>query len=577
MKWLLGLVLLSLSGQVSAQSFGRFPGPEPGPGQGFDLASSEWRITKSTWTEQDERNFGDFISRLGHAVERRECEMVDTCLRSTANPYAGTDPASLRLYADCADLPYYLRSYFAWKNGLPMSVESSVSPRKIEGNTGDVRYTPFGNYVSGRYDILARSSAGRASIWDSFFGTPFRTNYPNAVSLLNSTITDVTFTGSFRMMGVEDGNLFTDFYPVKLDRESIRPGTVIYDPNGHVTIIYKVTDDGRIFYIDSHPDNTLTSGMYNQKFVRSNPYQGAGFKNFRPIAVVNAKIDSNGAYVGGKIVAAKNTQLRSYSLEQFYGNSPDPAGVWQDGKFLYNGNAMPYYDYLRLKMASGILRIDPILDMRQYVADICSGLKDRVVAVSTALKSGVQNKEHPLRLPMNIYGSDGEWENYASPARDARLKVSFMELLTQSQSLIQRYKAGDPTIVYSGRNLALDLLKTYQVEARACQISYVNSSGRPVTMDLDQARQRIFDMSFDPYHCAELRWGARNPQELASCRDNDNKKAWYAQERWLRNQWERRYDVRMDFSLEELKGPMPGAGIATPPNVDIVKFLGSQQ
>ncbi|MDG0817854.1 hypothetical protein [Bdellovibrio svalbardensis] len=563
MKWLLGFVFLSLGAQVYAQ-------------QEF-IQSSEWRITKSTWTEQDERNFGEFVARLGAAVERRECEMVDTCLRSGANPYAGTDPSGLRLYADCADLPYYLRSYFAWKNGLPMSVVSSISPRNVPGNSGDIRYTPFGNYVTSRFDILARNSAGRGRFWDSFWNDILKTKYPNAVSLLNGTITDVTYSATFRMMGVEDGVLFTDFYPVKLDRDGIRPGTVIYDPNGHVAIIYKVTDDGHIFYIDAHPDNTLTSGMYNQKFERSNPYQGAGFKNFRPIAVVNAKQDSNGAYVGGKIVAAKNNQLRSYSLEQFYGNNPDPGGVWQKGQFLYNGNPMPYYDYLRIKMASGTLRIDPILDMRQNVADICGSLKDRVVAVATALKSGVQNKEHPLRLPLNIYGADGEWENYASPARDARLKVSYMELVSQSRDLIQRYKVGDPTIVYSGKNLAQDLLKTYQSEARACQFSYVNTSGRPVTLDLDQARQRLFDMSFDPYHCAELRWGGTSPQEIASCPDNENKKAWYSQERWLRYQYERRYDARMDFSLEELNGPKPGAGIAAPPNVDIVKFLSSQQ
>lgn len=555
MKWFLNLFILSLSLGTYAQS-------------------TEWRITRPTWTVQDERAFGEFVSRIGAAVERRACQTVDGCLRGSANPYASSDPGGLRLYADCADLPYLLRSYFAWKNGLPMSVESAISARRVEGNGGDIRYTPFGNYVSGRYDILARNSSGR---WDEVWSGIFGTRYPNAVSLLNGTITDVTFSGSYRMIGVEDSGLYTDFYPVKIDRDGIRPGTVIYDPNGHVTIVYKVTDDGHIFYIDSHPDNTLTSGMYNQKFVRSNPYQGAGFKNFRPLALVGAKLDSNNAYVGGQIIAAKNNQLASYSLEQFYGNSPDPGGAWSKGQFLYNGKPISYYDYVRIQMASGPLRIDPVQDLRQNVADICNSLKDRVVAIDTAIKSGLQNNDHPLRLPLNIYGSDGDWENYASPARDARLKVTFMELLNQSQSLIQRYKAGDPTIVYSGKNLPQDLLQTYQNESRTCQISYTNSDGRRVTLNLEQIRQRLFDLSFDPYHCVELRWGARNSQELASCRDDNNKMAWYRQERWLRYQYERRYDVRMDYSLEELDGPKPGAGIAAPPNVDIVGFLSAQK
>lgn len=521
--------------------------------------SIKWRITKPQWTEQEEQKFGDFISRIGAAVERRECFQVDTCLKSTSNPYAGTDPGNLRLFADCADLPYYLRAYYAWKNGLPISVQSDVSPRQ-GGDNNDVRYTKFGNRVTGRYSVV-----------------PTRWNSPNAIEILNKTIIDMVWSASFRVMGQEDTGLFTDFYPVKLNREAIRPGTVIYDPNGHVAIIYKVTDDGHIFYIDSHPDNTLTSGMYTPKFVRSFPQQGAGFKNFRPIALVGGARNSAGEYTGGKIVGARNSALPFYSLEQFYGNRPDPGGEWQKGQFIFRGVAFPYYEYLRIMMASGDLKIDPIQDTRSSLADICTSLKDRAVAVDVGRRAGVDKKPHPERLPQNIYGTDGEWEAYASPARDARLKVSFMDLLAQSRILIQRHRAGDPSIIYSGANLPADLLATYEREARACQFSYTNSSGGAVTLNLEDSRQRLFGLSFDPYHCVELRWGASSPQELSSCQDNANKREWYSRERWLRYQWERRYDARMDYSLDELTGPKPGAGIAQPPDVDIVRYLNSQK
>jgi hypothetical protein len=121
------------------------------------------------------------------------------------------------------------------------------------------------------------------------------------------------------------------------------------------------------------------------------------------------------------------------------------------------------------------------------------------------------------------------------------------------------------------------MLATYTSETKACQFSYRNTAGRSVTLDIEDLRLRLFDISFDPYHCVEYRWGAKDPQELASCRDNDNKKAWYSQERWLRYQWERRYDAKMDYSLAELTGPLPGAGIANPPDVDIVKYLSSEK
>ncbi len=565
MKWILGL---SATIFLSAMSHAQWS----------PYASRDWRVTKTQWSTQDEDGYANFIARIGAAVENRQCDTVKGCLTSNANPYYSSDPSGLAYYADCADLPYFLRSYFAWKNSLPMSVASRVNARPVAGNTGDIRYTPFGNYVTGRFDVVAGNGRNRSAFiyniedFDYGFGI-LASRYPNAVSLLNGTITNTTLSATFRMMGTEDGNMFSDFYPVKITRFSIRPGTVIYDPNGHVAVVYKVTTDGRIYYIDSHPDNTLTSGMYNPKFERSNPYQGAGFKNFRPLTLTGAKRDSSGAYVGGRVLGAKNNTLPYYSLEQFYGTRPDPEGQWSKGQFLYNGRAVDYYEYVRIMLANGELRIDPLQDMQSMVADLCVNLKDRVQAVDVALRSGVQNKPHPDRLPQNIFGTNGEWEQFASPSRDARLKVSFMNLLAQTRSMVQRYQVGDPTIVYRGNNLRGDLLAIYNRDAGACQFSYTNTRGQAVTMNLEQARQRIFDMSFDPYHCAELRWGAKNAGELASCPADQNKRAWYNAERWLRNQWERTYDVRMDYSLGELTGPKPGVGIANPPDVDIVRFL----
>jgi hypothetical protein len=59
----------------------------------------------------------------------------------------------------------------------------------------------------------------------------------------------------------------TDLYPTRIDRKSIKPGSVLYDPNGHVAVVYEVEDDGRILFIDAHPDNSLTRGTYGRKFV----------------------------------------------------------------------------------------------------------------------------------------------------------------------------------------------------------------------------------------------------------------------------------------------------------------------
>ena len=52
-------------------------------------------------------------------------------------------------------------------------------------------------------------------------------------------------------------------YSPVIDARSIRPGTVIYDPNGHVATIYRIESDGRIRYMDAHPDSSLTRGFYD--------------------------------------------------------------------------------------------------------------------------------------------------------------------------------------------------------------------------------------------------------------------------------------------------------------------------
>jgi len=525
--------------------------------------SSDWRITQPAWTEYHEQQFGDFVAQIGRAVESRRCGTMAECLQSSANPYYSTDPAGINYFSDCADLPYYLRFYFAWKNGLPFSFATSlrenpvpVDPESTDSQSNDIRYSKNGNYAVNRWDMVARKG-----------------KFPNAVNILNQGLIDSISSGTFRMLGDTTQGTYTDFYPVKLQRGSVRPGTAIYDPNGHVAIIYKINEEGRIFYIDSHPDNSITSGLYTSKFMRSNPRQGAGFKNFRPLELVGATMDSSGAYVGGSIVAKTNLELPNYSLEQYYGNQPDSSGDWRQGQFVLNGQKVSYFDYVQLRLTNGELHIDPLLDMKLMVQDICVALKDRVAAVDAARTSGVYLKSHPDRLPDNIYGTSGEWEDYATSSRDARLKTSFVDLLTFAKKSMDQYRRGDRTLKYNGGNLAKDLFAVYAKEAMACKFSYVISNGQTLVMNLEAARQRLYSMSFDPYHCVELRWGARLPQELTACPDGSNKKQWYNQEQWLRNQTERRYDVKMNYSLDQLRGPMPGVGVANPPDVDIVGYL----
>ncbi len=508
----------------------------------------EWVVKKSSWSSQDEKNYQDFISSIGEAAAAKKCISVETCLKSSANPYHNSDPSNADFHSDCADLPYYLRTYFSWKNNLPFTYASEVVAL---GESSDLRYSPMGNAVK-----------KRSAVWSGQKG----------LTILNSIIPNVISSADFRMeYDAGQGYEAPDFYSSHISREAIVPGTMIYDPAGHVAVVYKVSDDGRIHYIDAHPDNSITSGIYSPKFARSNPRHGAGFKNWRPFKIVNARYNFSGEIVGGQIVMARNSDIPEYGTEQYYGNQPNMDN-WKKGQFVIGGRTMNYYDYVRFKMSKGNLVINPVEDFKEILEDICVAVQDRGVAVQNALDAKISSAPHPARLPRNIYGTEGEWETYSSPSRDARLKTSFVDLMNQTRGYFEKLAAHDPTVRYEGSDLKADLRQAYQSIALACTVSYKRTDHSEVTLNLDQVRKRLFDLSFDPYHCAELRWGASG-DELSTCQDDSVKRRWYTQEQWLRNQIDRTYEAKMDYSLGELNGPKPGAGVLNPPDVDILNLL----
>jgi hypothetical protein len=504
-----------------------------------------YQIFRDAWSDADERGYAEFIAAIGNA----NCRTVDQCMKNPANPFARTDRPGVFFKADCADLPYFLRAYYAWKRGLPFSYIAAVSPR---GSTRDIRYTASGNSISHRRDVLTNSTSGLTLLVD------LRNGISSAMYRLHPDMEN------------------TDLYPVRIDRKALRAGSVLYDPNGHLAVVYKIEDDGRILYIDAHPDNTLTRGTYGRKFVRSSPGMGSGFKNWRPARLVNATKTAEGVLLGGTVVLAKNAEVPDYSTEQYFGNVARPGSdrQWASGAFLLEGQQADYYDYLRAKMGGGSLAYEPVQELRNMMRANCEDIKYRAEAVDIAIARGIHLKGQPSRLPPNIYGTEGEWEDFSSPSRDARLKTSFKELRDQVQRFVEWHGAGDRRIQYAGGNLLGDLLGAYDQEANACTISYMRSNGTPMVLGYEEIRRRLFLLSFDPYHCVERRWGASDPVELSSCRDDNYKAEWYAAEQHLRNQIDRPYDARMDFGLAELKqGPGPGKGVAQPPDIDARGYI----
>lgn len=509
-----------------------------------------WRVFKEAWSPNDEAGYEAFVQAIG----RSDCSSLEGCLSSPANPYRHTDDRVF--HGDCADMAYMLRAYYAWKNGLPFSYQNAM--RTADGSRQDLRYSTSGNIIAGRRKIANYTS-----------------NAPHFIQRIGAEVSTAMFRTDPEKGG---GRLFDDFYPIEISRDAVRPGVVAYDIYGHVGIVYDVLEDGRILIVASHPDNSVTRSIYGPNFMRAQPALGAGLKAWRPIRVVGATRQPDGALQGGVIQAVPNNQLADYSLEQFYGNEPHPTGEWHHGQFRYDGRTLTYYDYVRRKLAAPGFAYDPVAELRHGVQTICASVKDRRAAVSRATSAGIHLKPHPQRLPPNIFGTFGLWEDYSTPSRDARLKVSFIELRRTIQQLYEGALSGDPSIRYEGDDLARDLWTAYFEEKNACEITYRRSDETRVRLNLGHVLSRLWDLSFDPYHCPERRWGARGA-ELETCTDDETKTRWYNAQRFLRYQAERTYDVRMDFTLDELKPPMTalpeegGLGVDAPADADIGAYL----
>lgn len=534
-----------------------------------------WQIKNKTWTKSYEKSYEEFVASLGKAKQAGVCHTTSACIKSPiANPqYYNLNPDSLMdVFSDCADLPYILRAYFSWMNDLPFTfpIELTQAPlksaeteiltqqlndlyaqldragmfkkqvikrqikelrKKLYGGSGsDIRYNSGGNKIVTKQYIKNGDNINKVliDVSNAISTATFRTDAAN-----NTTTTN-----------------FRDTYPVAISKSAIKPGTVLYDPNGHIAVVFDVTKNGKVHLIDAHPDNSLTAITYGEKFSQTNVEIGGGFSNWRAFSVES-----------GTVEATRNEDLPDYSLEQFERKVP----------FEFNNVQMSFHEYVRNKLSDGALIYYPETELNELMAEICHDVKEREMAVNASLAAGIQNQNHPDVLPSNIYGTDGDWESYSSPSRDARLKASIREGRQLMQKIIKGHRDGDKNVQYTGADLEGDLQKAYAEAATKCTIDVKKTNGSVQTLTLNTILKNIFKLSFDPYHCVELRWGLTDADSMKSCNQSKEKVEWYNAEQGLRNLIDRDYSVKMDYSLKEL----PSMPLSKTPeeNISIVDVL----
>ncbi|MDJ0761670.1 MAG: hypothetical protein QNJ97_01680 [Myxococcota bacterium] len=252
-----------------------------------------WKVERE-WDAAWERVFSFWISRLFRPLANQQNKgwkpLHQVLQNKTRNflynrlGHKEDNPKSevhIRARADCGDLPYQLRAYFAWKFGLPFRFRNC--------NRGDSRHGPtcrisFDN-LEDRYDKIANPVA--------------RFN-----AFIEESIAWRVHSGTMRTLPEDEGS---DFYPIALHRSAIRPGTVFVDVGGHALMVSQWDRNG-LFGVDGHPDKTVTRRRFSPKYFKYVAgTRTGGFKAFRPVTLQGERI----------VPRANGTALPSFSLEQY--------------------------------------------------------------------------------------------------------------------------------------------------------------------------------------------------------------------------------------------------------------------
>jgi hypothetical protein len=527
-----------------------------------------WIVNRTEWTDADEIDWEHFVRSMGRAVENHQCDTVDTCMYSKANPYRTVTDGNAYYYSDCAKYPIFLRAYFSFKKGLPFSYVDGVRPNaltpdqqkdaqgdlnaamakgpdaysKQQEALSDIRYSKNGNYPTGRANIPE--------------GNHLHLFFKDMYEMMEDVSTE-----TYRMSSVTT-SIQPDWYSPEINPQSIKPGTVLYNTAGHVAIVYDIRPNGVVMTLNAAPGNTLSTRPLDSEFSRANPNNGAGFKNWRPFVLKNPRWGVwNGIQniFGGEVVYQHDEQIADFSREEYDGTVPASNGDWQEDRFVVDGHDVDWMDFIRQRMANGNFHLDPVAEFKSNLNDICRSLEDRVPYVNSASQNSrggrpVAQQDHPANLPNNIYGSDGDWESFSSPGRDLRVRTEVVEIIQSFTKYQMKMAANDPHFVYRGKSLKADLQATYQSVNATCRIGYTNSAGQRVVIgSLTELLQRLPRMSYDPYDCPELRWGASDAGELSTCQISQEKRDWYSYQQFLRNQMTRNETQVMGWDLATLK------------------------
>ena len=444
-----------------------------------------WATTRQ-WSRSTENLYSAFIEQLfrepiGEDITwTRLQEVIGDPERNLLYDYRlqGED-ARLSLEPDCADLPYFLRAYFAWKLGLPFAYRTCTRGRK---DTPPVcEPVVFSNLDS-------QEAATDVGAFRGFL----------------RRMAGVVHSSSPRTRPEEDE---TDFYPLRLSRTAIRPGTVFADPYGHVLVVAHwkpqgVDDYGVLIGADAQPDGTVGRRRFwrgSFLFTPKTDLVGAGFKGWRPV-VLDPELQT--------LKIATNTELRGAGRVK----------AWSDAQ--YRGTADDFYNAMEGMINPRAL--DPVRMQTSLVDALEESVQRRLSSVQNGEDFMKSQGYATIAMPSGaaLFLTSGPWEDYSTPSRDMRLLISIDAVTSFANTVAAhpgRFGIRDTdrdTVVAQVRQALED-----ELGKRAFQYTRSDGTAWKLTLADLVDRTPAMETAYNPNDCPEIRWGApEGTKEHTTCK-----------------------------------------------------------
>jgi len=480
--------------------------------------SGAWPIHRQ-WTPAETAHYAKwvehiFVMKTTGTVEQRTAKLArvltdpemnlleDPQFRGKgSNPQLAPDIIrSMHGVMDCGKFTAFMPAYYAYRRGLPWMTAI------VRSGGGDVRTSAF-NIPSGATNSFTSSSPGQffRNAVGSFISGNYRVNLdgPNADQ--------------------------SDTVPVALDRRYLLPGCINYI-DGHVLLLARVSEYGELQFLNCSTTPTrdiftyngmnTVSGITPRSLDPETTWDGC-FQGMRVPRYPIAETAADGRVKSVRRRTDEEMKEFGFSTEQY-----DVMRQMYSQQYIEEGGLkVPrFHDFLRLRLKS-VDAIAPLPFMEAYAGEILDAYLLREEFVQGAWRD-VRARgwiTYPEELSNeNIFQAVGRWETWSSPSSDVDRRNKYFYLADWLDYAIRQYGLVPEFIdtvglegyaIESQADLAAALLAEKNRIFAEHRMTYTNSTGAQVPLTLLDIEERLYDLSFDPNHPPELRWGAPEGSE----------------------------------------------------------------